>query len=98
MRSNRRQFLGAMIGGLAAGAAVRTWPFRIYSFPSQIAIAHWYDDWNNFELANIPAHLLQLDPQIAKRMRGTFAPTNYRGTFLHPAALDRALARERNQI
>lgn len=31
---NRRNFLG-MIGGVAATAAVRTWPFRVYSFPSQ---------------------------------------------------------------
>ena len=31
----RRNFL---IGGIAASAAVRTWPFRVYSFPSQIAI------------------------------------------------------------
>ena len=29
----RRNFL---IGGIAAAAAVRTWPFRVYSFPSQI--------------------------------------------------------------
>jgi hypothetical protein len=25
-----------MIGGVAATAAVRTWPFRVYSFPSEI--------------------------------------------------------------
>lgn len=30
---NRRNF----IGGLFAGAAVRTWPFRVYSFPTEIA-------------------------------------------------------------
>lgn len=34
---NRRSFLRTMVGGLAAGAAVRTWPFRIYSFPIGIA-------------------------------------------------------------
>lgn len=33
---NRRNFLRTMIGGLAAGAAVRTWPFRVFSFPSEI--------------------------------------------------------------
>lgn len=32
---NRRGFLGAMVGGIATAAAVRTWPFRIYSFPAQ---------------------------------------------------------------
>jgi hypothetical protein len=27
-----------MVGGLAAAAAVRTWPFRVYSFPSEIKV------------------------------------------------------------
>lgn len=31
---DRRNFLRTMIGGVAAGAAVRTWPFRVYSFPA----------------------------------------------------------------
>jgi hypothetical protein len=30
---NRRGFLGMTIGGVVAGAAVRTWPFRVFSFP-----------------------------------------------------------------
>jgi len=30
----RRNF----IGGIAASAAVRTWPFRVYSFRSQIVL------------------------------------------------------------
>lgn len=30
---NRRAFLGTLIGGVAAAAAVRTFPFRVYSFP-----------------------------------------------------------------
>jgi len=25
-----------MIGGVATAAAVRTWPFRVYSFPSEL--------------------------------------------------------------
>ena len=33
---NRRSFFRTMIGGVAAAAAVRTWPFRVYSFPSQV--------------------------------------------------------------
>lgn len=32
---NRRGFLGAMVGGIATAAAVRTWPFRVYSFPAE---------------------------------------------------------------
>ena len=35
---NRRNFLHSMIGGVAATAAVRTWPFRVYSFPSVITV------------------------------------------------------------
>lgn len=37
---NRRSFLGQLIGGIAASAAVRTWPFRVYSFPDKIEIAY----------------------------------------------------------
>jgi hypothetical protein len=33
---NRRNFLGTLIGGVAAAAAVRTWPFRVYSFPTEL--------------------------------------------------------------
>ena len=36
---NRRAFLSTLIGGVAAAAAVRTWPFRAYSFPSEVKIA-----------------------------------------------------------
>jgi hypothetical protein len=41
---NRRNFFGLMVGGLAASAAVRTWPFRVFSFPSEIRIGQTYDD------------------------------------------------------
>lgn len=36
---NRRSFLGSLIGGVAASAAVRTWPFRVFSFPAEIVPA-----------------------------------------------------------
>lgn len=35
---NRRHFLGTLLGGVAANAAVRTWPFRVYSFPTEIVL------------------------------------------------------------
>jgi hypothetical protein len=35
---NRRGFLHSLVGGIAATAAVRTWPFRVYSFPSEIQL------------------------------------------------------------
>jgi hypothetical protein len=31
---NRRGFLSMLIGGVAAVAAERMWPFRVYSFPA----------------------------------------------------------------
>jgi hypothetical protein len=36
---NRRGFLNSLIGGIAATAAVRTWPFRVYSFPNDLTWA-----------------------------------------------------------
>jgi len=38
MEMGRRNFLGVMVGGIAATAAVRTWPFRVYSFPSEVVL------------------------------------------------------------
>lgn len=38
--STRRQFFGLLVGGLVASAAVRSWPFRIYSFPAEVSIYH----------------------------------------------------------
>jgi hypothetical protein len=32
---DRRGFFGALIGGVAVAAAARSWPFRVFSFPSQ---------------------------------------------------------------
>jgi hypothetical protein len=48
---DRRSFLNMLVGGVAASAAVRVWPFRVYSFPSQIkrpslcTIHADYDGW-----------------------------------------------------
>jgi hypothetical protein len=36
MPMNRRNFLSLMFGGVAAAAAVRTFPFRVFSFPSEV--------------------------------------------------------------
>lgn len=35
---DRRKFLGSLIGGVAAGAAVRSWPFKVFSFPEKVVI------------------------------------------------------------
>jgi hypothetical protein len=38
---DRRKFLGSLIGGLAASAAVRTFPFRVFSFPKEIELPEY---------------------------------------------------------
>ncbi len=35
---NRRGFLQLMVGGVATAAAVRTFPFRVYSFPTEVKL------------------------------------------------------------
>lgn len=34
----RRAFLGILVGGVATAAAVRSWPFRVYSFPAKVEV------------------------------------------------------------
>jgi hypothetical protein len=36
---DRRKFLSTLIGGVASTAAVRTFPFRVFSFPKEAKIA-----------------------------------------------------------
>lgn len=61
-RMDRRSFFRTMVGGGAASAAVRTWPFRVYSFPTQITIpprtvpneiAIWLDRLLAYQEANL---------------------------------------------
>jgi len=78
----RRNFL---IGGIAASAAVRAWPFRVYSFPSQIAIIDFEAEKARFvRLARIA-----IDEEVARggivapfffvRDCAGAAPHNYKG-------------------
>lgn len=54
---NRRAFLSTLVGGVAAAAAVRTFPFRVYSFPKEpVRIAAWektYIDAFRLQMATI---------------------------------------------
>jgi hypothetical protein len=51
----RRGFLGSLIGGVAATAAVRTWPFRVFSFPSELKIAREIDfGYSPFSYGGLP--------------------------------------------
>lgn len=55
---NRRSFLNTLVGGIAAGAAVRTWPFRVFSFPATVAIPqHRF----NFIKGYYPLHSFTVD-------------------------------------
>lgn len=36
---NRRSFLRTVIGGVVVAAAAPSWPFRVFSFPSEIKLA-----------------------------------------------------------
>jgi hypothetical protein len=55
---NRRNFLGLLAGGLAATAAVRTFPFRVFSFPKRIRLANaadyglFWEDWQRWAIGN----------------------------------------------
>jgi len=40
---NRRKFLNSLVGGIAASAAVRTFPFRVFSFPSEVKMYPYFD-------------------------------------------------------
>jgi hypothetical protein len=42
---DRRAFFGMMVGGVAATAAVRTFPFRVYSFPTEITPVIQWPEW-----------------------------------------------------
>ena len=57
---DRRGFLG-MIGGVAAGAAMRSWPFRVYSFPVDIKIQQPSWDWRFADGTAIAAESKHLD-------------------------------------
>lgn len=51
---NRRNFLSTLIGGLATAAAVRTFPFRVFSFPKEIIVPRVGD----IALTDIPPYIL----------------------------------------
>jgi hypothetical protein len=37
---DRRNFLRSLVGGVAAAAAVRTFPFRVFSFPETLILSN----------------------------------------------------------
>lgn len=59
---NRRAFLGSLIGGVVAASAVRTFPFRVFSFPSEIITGNRLltTDWITAESLRILVKQLNL--------------------------------------
>ena len=48
---DRREFFRTLVGGVSVIAAVRTWPFRVFSFPSKIVIpSHRFSFFEMFAL------------------------------------------------
>lgn len=43
---SRRNFFRLSIGGVAAAAAVRAWPYRVYSFPREIVVPTRQPVWD----------------------------------------------------
>lgn len=63
---NRRNFLRTMIGGVAATAAVRTFPFRVYSFPSQIEVPSFSDRVGMFDFDGTDWRWTSLNGKIVR--------------------------------
>src|ERR1700675_180163 len=59
---NRRSFFRKMIGGVAAAAAVRTWPFRVYSFPSQVKPIAIDFGYSPFSFGGLPMYVDKFCP------------------------------------
>jgi hypothetical protein len=56
---DRRKFIGSLIGGVAGVAATRTFPFRVYSFPTEIQ-TFVFSDFALFiakEFENLESHI-----------------------------------------
>jgi len=70
---NRRSFFKTMVGGVAVTAAVRTWPFRVFSFPSEIKIV---------PASNVlTAEMLRRAVELMKQSMVPIQPVTY---WVHP--------------
>lgn len=72
---NRRNFLSMMVGGVAAAAAVRTFPFRVFSFPKEIKVAQC-----------VPKEIVALWKQRLDLI-GCFGTDSGAEWWMHPAQL-----------
>lgn len=66
---NRRNFLRAMVGGVAVAAAERTFPFRVFFFPKEVVNTSFI--WLQLEaFANQLPELFDRDSMLLHRMSG----------------------------
>jgi len=105
---NRRSFLGTLVGGVATVAAVRTWPFRVYSFPSAPVLADFATEPLKVKHVigfNAAYELWMLDPgQKVYDTVGNLIIRNEHAqpifvrmpldTYLRPGVLDKLIERE----
>lgn len=70
---NRRGFLRGLAGGVAATAAVRTFPFRVFSFPTEIVKPESYATYvmgRNSTLG--PAEIIYYDKEAIDRLKNFY--------------------------
>ena len=92
---DRRAFLGTLIGGTVAAAAVQTWPFRVYSFPSQIIIPEVGLSIRlirAYDLAGMKSMAMRMDYALTANWREKLAALGYpKVEVVQENAMDRAV-------
>lgn len=71
----RREFIRTLIGGVVAGAAVRTWPFRVYSFPPNLSI---YSNTEDAVIARMEAHMRIIVADMDREFANQYLRDDYR--------------------
>lgn len=68
---DRRKFLGMLVGGVAVAAAAQSFPFKVFSFPSEIKVATIaeYSDYYSFSQFS----LAQAIDESVSRMAATMS-------------------------
>jgi hypothetical protein len=92
---NRRAFLGTLIGGTVAAAAIQTWPFRVYSFPTDIIIPEVGPSIRvirAYDLAGMKSMTMRMDYALSVNWRERLAALGYpKAEIVQENAVDRAV-------
>jgi hypothetical protein len=76
----RRGFLKLMVGGVAAAAAVRTFPFRVFSFPKEIQLPTVF--------GGDPGDLTKTVAPMMRMLTNPGADSWAEAIYMHPFQLD----------